>query len=825
MVTAATGELPEILIPLTAIVGREGELAALRDLLARAGVRLVTLVGPGGVGKTRLALETAAAVQANEPDGAVFVSLASVTDPELVLPTIGRELGLREDGGLPLIERLADYLRRRPLLMVLDNLEQVLGAAPVVARLLERCQGLRVLATSRAPLRIRGEREFPVSPLAAPDSHRLPPLAEVAKSAAVTLFVERAAAVEPSFALTEENAAAVVALCARLDGLPLAIELAAARSRFLRPAEMLKLLNARQRVLTGGARDLPDRQRTMRDAVAWSYDLLPAEIQVLFRRIAVCSGGLTPEVAAAVAAEDGAGDALETFDGLATLHEHSLLTREADGDLTRFRMLETIREFGIEGLAEAGEEHATRDRHLAYFTRWAKEVQPRLAGPEQADALDRLDAELDNFRAALAWAIEGRDAAAALDLGGALLHLWGMRGHLRTESVWLERALAVAAESESDIDPALRARVLGVLGVVDYEAGEHGRAGARLESSLAILRQLGDRKGEATVLSNLALVAIDEGDYARARSLNEGSIAIRREFGAGAENVLGLALNNLADVLNALGDHEAARAALHEALAIAGRHGNDRIKAYALNNLAESSALAGDLANARRLAEEALALARQLNDGKSIATFLVNLSGFVARDGEPQAATRLLAEALVLWQERGEPRGLAEAMEALAGPVAALGQANAAAHLLAEADALRAWSTAVPGPMALARRKAALAMVAGRLGSKGETPSADGRTPNIQEAAAEAIRVALAASTAAAAPPAPAAAAGPGGTLSPRELDVLRLLVEGQTDREIGDTLYISPRTAMAHVANILSKLDVPSRTAAAALAVRQGLV
>jgi predicted ATPase/DNA-binding CsgD family transcriptional regulator len=825
MVAAATGDLPEILVPLTAIVGRETELAALRELLARADARLVTLVGPGGVGKTRLALETAAAIQANEPDGAVFVSLASVTVPELVLPTVARELGLREDGGLPLIERLSDLLRRRPLLMVLDNLEQVLGAAPIVARLLERCPSLRVLATSRAPLRIRGEREFPVSPLAAPDSDRLPPLAEVAKAPAVALFAERASAVEPSFVLSEVNAPAVVALCARLDGLPLAIELAAARSRFLRPAEMLALLNAHQRVLTGGARDLPDRQRTMRDAVAWSYDLLPAEVQVLFRRIAVCAGGLTPELAAAVAAEDGFGDAVEMFDGLATLHEHSLLTRVVDGDPPRFRMLETIREFGLESLAAAGEERALRDRLFDYFTRWAKDVAPRLAGPEQASWLDRLDAEIDNFRAALSWAIERRDPSAALDLAGALVHFWGMRGHLRTESVWLERALAIASDSASDIDPALRARALGILGVVAYEAGEHGRAADRLDASLTILRQLGDLKGEANVLSNLALVALDEGDYGRARSLNEASLVLRRGFGA--ENVIGLALNNHADVLNALGDHEAARAALDEALEIAERHGNLRIKTYALNNLAESSALAGDLAAARRFAEDALILARQLDDGRSIATFLVNLAGFVARDGEPQAAARLLAEALVLWQERGEPRGLAEAMEALAGPVATLGQSDDAVRLLAAADALRAWSKAVPGPMALARRKAAQAAVAGRLNStRAEAPTADGRMPSIQETAAEAIRIALATSTVATAAPATAlATAGPGGALSPRELDVLRLVVEGQTDREIGDALYISPRTAMAHVANILGKLDVPSRTAAAALAVRQGLV
>jgi predicted ATPase len=426
---------------------------ALSDLLTQDDVRLVTLTGVGGTGKTRLALQVAADLLDRFDDGAFFVDLAPLADPAFVLPTIAATLGIREAGDRSLRGSLIAYLTGKHLLLILDNFEHLLAASSVVADLLAACADLKVLATSRAPLHVRAEREFPVPPLALPDPTQLPVLNRLAEVAAVTLFVQRAQAAKPDFALTAENAAAVAALCVRLDGLPLAIELAAARIKLLPPLSLLARLERRLPVLTGGPRDLPARQRTLRDTIVWSHDLLSPEEQTLFRRQAVFAGGSTLEATEAVANPDGD---LDVFAVLAALVDHSLLRQSegADGE-PRFVMLETIREYGLERLAER-DDHVIRERHAHYFLALAERLRPQIDTREGKTVLARLDAEHPNLRAALTWAIEHTDADTGVRFGAALWKFWYVRGDLREASAWLERVFALPGTSP----PGARAEAL-----------------------------------------------------------------------------------------------------------------------------------------------------------------------------------------------------------------------------------------------------------------------------------------------------------------------------------------------------------------------------
>jgi predicted ATPase len=416
----------------------------------------LTLTGPGGVGKTRLALAIADDAAPSFADGVAFVDLAPLRDPALVLPAVAQRLGVREGGGLALADAVATFLKPRRVLLLLDNVEHLLAAAPGVATLLAACPALQVLATSRAPLRLLGEQLLPVPPLALPDPAAPPALADLAVTEAVTLFVQRARAVAPGFALSEANAAAVAEVCARLDGLPLALELAAARLRLLSPQALLALLTRRLRVLTGGERDRPDRQRALRDTLAWSHDLLPADARVVFRRLAVFAGGFDLEAARAVAAGPET-DALAVLEALGTLVDHGLAHEvQAPGGEPRFGMLETVREFAEERLAECGEADATARRHALHFLALVERAAPALAEAWSPAWLERLGAEHGNLRAALAWLEAGGEPEAFLRLVEALYHFWLIRCHYREGLAWLERALARDGGPPSEA----RARVL-----------------------------------------------------------------------------------------------------------------------------------------------------------------------------------------------------------------------------------------------------------------------------------------------------------------------------------------------------------------------------
>ncbi len=519
--------------PLTSFVGREREAEVLVNLLRRADTRLVTLTGPGGVGKTRLALRVAEALAPEFADGAAVVPLATVLDVELVAPTLARVLRVRGVGDRPPVEHLVAALRDRRLLLVLDNFEHIVEAAPLVADLLAACPRLAVLATSREVLRLSGEHAFALNPLALPEAEA--DHESIAQAEAVRLFALRAQAARVDFALTETNTSTVAEICQRLDGLPLAIELAAARVAHLPPVVLLARLDRRLPLLRGGARDLPARLRTMRDAIAWSYDLLDEGEQVLFRRLSVFVGGSTLEAAEAVAGDLG----IDVLEGVASLVGKSLLRLEDEGSDVRYRMLETVREFGLEQLASSDEESVIRVAHAAFFLALAEAAEPCLMGPDEATWLERLATELPNVRAALAWTLEREDAEAALRLATDLFWFWYSRSDRREGERWLEAALAktgggATARADALIAAAILATVRNCTAAV-----------ALAEEGLVIARAHGYASGSARALLALGIAAEWVGDFDRAVVVEEEALALLRELNDPFRSAL--VLVNLAD--------------------------------------------------------------------------------------------------------------------------------------------------------------------------------------------------------------------------------------------------------------------------------------
>jgi predicted ATPase/DNA-binding XRE family transcriptional regulator len=650
--------------PSTSLLGRERELAEIRTFLQEA--RLLTLTGTGGVGKTRLAIEATWDAKRFFPDGAVFVTLASLSDFTFVLPTVAQSLGLREAGG----EILRGYLRDKQLLLVLDNFEHVLEVAPEVAALIETCPKLSVLVTSRAPLRVRGEQEYPVQPLALPTSTISPTVEEVVGSPSGRLFAERAREASPAFELTPHNSGAVAAICWRLAGLPLALELAAARVKFLDPTTLLSRLD--QALSAVGARDLPQRQRTMWATLDWSHELLSEEERVLFRRLSAFIGGFTLEAAEAVGAS-GRILAKNVLGILGQLVEQSLVVAKPDqkGSGVRYGMLEPVRQYAWEKLQESREDEETKWRHFAHFLSLAEEAEQvhglltgtRPTGAEGEAWMDRLEREHDNLRTALGWARERGEVEAGLRLVGALSWFWWTRGYFVEGHNWAEHFLEKPVRGDLGAMDGARAKALLGAGMLSYGRGDLLRSIGLLEEGLATYRRLGDQAGTAAILAELDKVVRAQGDDDRAQELSKEGLRLSRLLGDNRSAAISLLTQG--HIARRRGELDRSTDLFGEALALWKKLEDRRGMAYSLCNLGVAALERGEAGHALELNEESLRLYEALQDKAGRAYVQINL-GDVARSlGEEGRAVSLYEEALALHKELGIERGALRALERL----------------------------------------------------------------------------------------------------------------------------------------------------------------
>jgi predicted ATPase/transcriptional regulator with XRE-family HTH domain len=662
--------------PRSPLVGREREAAALLERLLHDDVSLLTLTGPPGVGKTRLALQVAANASGLFAAGACFVALAPLSDSSLVAAAIAQTLGVKETRALSLADSLVSYLRSKHILLLLDNFEHVIGAAPLISELLAAAPRLKVLVTSRAGLRISAEHEFPLAPLGLPDIAAASP-DEQREAAAVRLFVQRAQALNPALALDAADIAAVAEICRRLDGLPLAIELAAARSRLFTPQALLARLTSRLRLLTGGMRDLPERQQTLQNAIAWSYDLLAPPEQALFRQLSVFAGGCTLEAAEAITTlnvQTACPEPAEGFersnvlDALTALVDHNLIWQEAgpEGEV-RLGMFETIREYAHERLAEHGELAALRRRHAEYFLSLAERAEPLLQCGAQIAWLERLAAEHDNLRAALGYCLGASEPEAAtvdreraelgLRLAGALWLFWQVRSYYREGRAWLERALAL-----TPAEPPTRARVkaLNGAGFLRYCQYDYAQAERLLEQSLELARAIGDRREMAHVLNNIGTLANDLQQRERAIAFSTESLALARE--QGQSWIAGWALLNLARVATEQHQLQHANDLFEQALATFQSIDGKRGMAIANMVGAYIALLEGQVARSAALLEAALELSRELGDKHGLVYNVNDLARIALLRGEHERAGELLADATVLARELEDRYGLAWAL-------------------------------------------------------------------------------------------------------------------------------------------------------------------
>jgi predicted ATPase/DNA-binding CsgD family transcriptional regulator len=851
---------------LTPLVGREAEVADVCTLLRRPEVRLVTLTGTGGVGKTRLGLQVAVRLLEDFADGIYFVSLAPLSQPDLVLPALAQTFDLKETPDWLPLEHLKAYLHEKRLLLLLDNFEQVIAAAPLLVALLQVCPALKILVTSRARLRVSGEFEFSVPPLALPDLHHLPEYDALLEYAAVVLLLQRAQALKPDFQLTAGNARTIAEICLRLDGLPLAIELAAARLKLLSPQALLARLSHRLQVLTSGVQDAPVRQQTLRNTIAWSYDLLDAAEQRLFRRLSVFVGGCTLEAIEAICAAlpDGVGQVLES---VTSLLDKGLLQRsEREAGEPRLHMLETLREYGLECLRESAEAQAVQHAHADYYLRLAEEAVPHLKGAEQLVWLANLSREQENLRAALGWLIEHREGELALRLSGALWWFWFMHGDWRAGRRWLEAALQLPSAPGPT---AARARALSGAGELAWSLGDHPAAQRLLAESVSRSRELGDDRELAGSLGILGLVLQEQGELAAGQSRVEEGLALCRQFGrtwdlarlllnAGLtaqrqrnrpqaaalfQEGLSLAralsdkylitfgLTHSGTALFLQGEQMQAIALMQEGLTIARELGDKRFLAIGLNNLGYVTFLQGDVSRAAALAWEALPIARELGHTPGLGATLDTLAQIVHAQGHVEQAEALSLESFSLALNEGYVIWAGYRLIRLAWFAEAKGQQVRAARLLGAAQSLVDVNQHM-APVERAAYERNVARLRTRLGE--ETFAAAW-----QEGLSMTPQQALAASERAGSPkPAPAVSQPlPGGKppparrlaypagLTAREMEVLCLLAQGMTSQQIAERLILSLHTVNAHVRSIYTRLELNSRSALTRYAIEQHLL
>ena len=775
---ATTPRRPERLprnlpLALSTFIGREREVAEVKRLVGDE--RLLTLTGPGGAGKTRLALAVAHEVVEGFDEGAWWVGLAPLSDPDLVPQAVASTIGVRETPGRTLGEALVEDLKTKELLLILDNCEHLIDACAVLAdTLLHACPNLKIFATSREALGVAGERAWAVPSLALPDPERLPPIEKLGRYEAIRLFCERAKATS-SFELTEENASAVAKLCRRLDGIPLAIELAAARTTVLSAAQILKRLEDSLKLLAGAGRTAPTRQRTLRGTLDWSYELLGEQERKLFGRLCVFAGGWTLEGAEAV----GAGEDIEegeVLDLLSRLVDKSMVVVEsgAEGAL-RYRMLEPVRQYAQECLEESGEAGQVRERHARYYLALAERAEQEWMGAQQKTRLEQLETEHDNLRAALGWSLEGGEAELGLRLSGALGEFWHIRGHLSEGRRWLERDLLRGSNSPISV----RAKALNEAGWLAVFQGDR-RATVLLEEGLSLYRDLGDKEGVATTLANLGMAIVHhQGD--------------RRHLGVVRE----------------------------EAEALRRKPLDQKTLAHLLHFLAFDALGGGDYGRSATLAEEVLGLNRELVDTRDIVRCLIILGVIALVRDDHEQAMETFKEGLHLSQKLGDKLFNAYCLLGLAGAEAGGGRLTRAARLWGAVEALQEGTgIAAVSASALVRTvydyEGRLAAARAQLDEAAwEAAWAEGRAMTPEEAMEYALKTEE---------PVPSSK-GEKGELSKRELEVLRLVAEGLTNPQVADRLYVSPRTVGFHLRSIYRKLGVPSRAAAAKAAFEQGLI
>lgn len=793
----------------TSFIGREQELESIAALLSLDTCRLVTLTGPGGVGKTRLAWEAARRYGRNFRDGASLVPLASVSDPELVASTIASSLGIAERSDRPFTETLIEALQDSRALIVVDNFEQVDAAAPLLGDLLWGTDAITLLVTSRSPLRISGEHVLPVSPLGVPQSASPSPLAEVQRAPAVQLFVDRARAASGTFTLTADNAAAVASICRRLDGIPLAIELAASWTRFLPASAILTQLAANPLDFGGGPRNAPERHQTLRATIAWSYDLLPESERQLFDALGVFSGGWTLEAASAVTELRPS----ELLRSLAVLIDRGLIQpMPVTGGAPRFVMLETVREFAVDRLSATAAAAEIAARHSRHFLGLAESAKDEILGPDQAAWLARLDADLDNLRATFHRALAERDAETALRLGASLWRYWRQRGHSVEGRDAIERALTI----DAPVDPMIRASAIYYLGNLALDLNEFAAAKRHFTESVALWHQLDDQDGIASSRNSLGIIAWSTGDYAAAASSFQQALDIWTAI----DDIPGviMAHHNLGRLAAKEDKHDLARFHHRQALEMRRERGDMDGVAYSLWALAASALLSGEPKGAESLLHEALPIFAQLGDRQGEAYVLHGLAQVAMHTESAETTLRRYHEVLILRQSLGERNGVIESCEEIASLLAEGGALESAVRLLGAAAALRKAISLAPWVAEQRGIDKTLALAQSTL-----TPTAfsaaweGGRCLSFERMLAEALAL-TGQSPRTENPPILAF------DLTRREREILALLSQRHTDPEIAARLFITTKTASNHVSSILGKLGVKNRREAAEFAAKHAL-